>query len=195
MNEHTHQGQGGKPPPSNANGLPEGDRAHELMSLVLEHYIKHHEVVFKKLHIAQEATVKSLQELEKMAPGLQSKSGNTIDDIRKYEHMWGAIIEMFKAHGATEDDLERIEHVLLAIPRAIKQHYDAIIEQDKALQKLIASLNTDEYKKAVAIINEVQSRPNPMSGLGPEEYKPAPSAVHNAVPSYQFSVDMLRNRD
>lgn len=189
------QGQGGKPPPGNANGgWPDPDMANDLMAVVLEHYIRHHEVVFKKLHVAQEATVKSIEELENMSSSLRSKSGHNIEDIRKYDHMWSAIIEMFKAHGATEDDLDRIEQVLLTIPRAIKQHYDMMVAQDQALQALIASLDTEEYKKAVKIINEVQSRPNPMSGLGPEEYKPVPSKIPS-VPSYQFTVDMMRNHD
>ncbi len=182
--------------PSNMNaGYPEPDTAHDLMQLVLEHYVVHHQVVFKKLHHAQTATIQSIQELENMSAALQATSGHSVEDIRKYDHMWSAIIEMFKAHGATEDDLERIEDVLLTIPRAIKKHYDIIMEQDKALQKLISGLNTEEYKKACMIINEVQSRPNPMSGLGPEEYKPVATAKTPAVPSYKFSIDMLRDLD
>lgn len=181
---------------SNANGAwPDPDTSNDLMQIVLEHFVVHHQVVFKKLHVAQEATIKSLEELEKMSEALQAKSSHSVDDIRKYETMWGVIIEMFKSHGATEDDLDRIEQVLIGIPRAIKKHYDVMVAQDQALQSLIKSLDTDEYKKAYRIINEVQSRPNPMSGLGPEDYGPVSTPVAKGVPSYQFTVDMLRNLD
>lgn len=182
--------------PSNINsGFPDADQAHELMHLVLEHYVTHHQVVFKKLEHAQNATVKSIKELEGMSASLQAKAGHSVEDIRKYDHMWAAIIQMFKAHGATEDDLERIEQVLLTIPRAIKRHYDMMVEQDKALQKLIASLDTEEYRKACMIINEVQGRPNPMTGLGPEEYNAHPSGKEGPVSSYKFSINMLRDLD
>lgn len=186
----------GKNAASNMNaGYPDPDQAHDLMHLVLEHYVTHHQVVFKKLHHAQNATTKSINELENMSASLQAKAGHSVEDIRKYDHMWGAIIEMFKAHGATEDDLERIEQVLLTIPRAIKRHYDMMVEQDKALQTLIKSLDTEEYRRACKVINDVQSRPNPMSGLGPEEYKPPPASKEAAVSSYKFSIDMLRDLD
>lgn len=181
--------------PSNVNaGYPDADKAHELMHLVLEHYVTHHKVVFQKLEHAQKATIQSIKELESMSASLQAKAGHSVEDIRKYDQMWGAIIEMFKAHGATEDDLERIEQVLLTIPRAIKHHYEILVAQDKALQTLMKSLDTEEYRRAVMLINEVQGRPNPMTGLGPEEYKPLASKVA-AVSSYKFSVDMLRERD
>lgn len=45
-----------------------------------------------------------------------------------------------------------------------------MLAQDKALQALIAQLADDKYMKAFALINEVQSRINPLTGLGPEEY-------------------------
>ncbi len=178
----------------------EPERADELMELVLDYYVRHHQVVFKKLHKAQEATVKSIEELE----GLSVSAGTAAQPadqaklhmVREYDQMWEQIIILFKAHGATEEDLARIENILLGIPRTIKRHYDMLVQQDKELQALIASLKTDEYKQACEIIGKVQSMPNPMTGLTQREYVSAPVAELLAKPSsYQISPHILRNDD
>ena len=176
---------------------PDPDQAHLLMEVVLQHFVTHHKVVVRKLHVAQEATLKSLEELESRLDDINSHSdAASLDNIRRYEHMWGQIIEMFKAHGATEQDLDRIEQVLLTIPRTIKKYYEVMIEQDRALKAMIASLDSDEYRKATAVINKVQSRPNPMSGLTRDDYD-EDLPVYNVpiAPSYEISVESMKNHD
>lgn len=178
----------------------EPGRADELMELVLDYYIKHHQVVFKKLHKAQEATHKSIAELEglSLAAGTDAPPADEakLHIVREYDQMWEQIITLFKAHGATEEDLARIEDILLGIPRTIKRHYDMLVQQDRELQALIASLKTEEYKKACQIISKVQSMPNPMTGLTHEEYVSAPVAEVLPTPSsYQISPHILRNDD
>jgi hypothetical protein len=160
----------------NKQGNLQDKASQEIMALVLDHYVKYHNVVLKKLQIAQEATAKSIGELKTLPEGqgaAREQVGN-LDDAEIYDEMWGDIIRIFKSHGISEEDMKKIEAILLIIPRQIKAHYDAIMAEDRALQVLIRKLNSDEYKKAYEIVREVQIRQNPMSGLGPEEYDDVP---------------------
>ncbi|MCB1530787.1 MAG: hypothetical protein H6853_06460 [Rhodospirillales bacterium] len=155
--------------------MPDRETSHEVMKLVLDHYIKHHSVVLKKLQIAQEATAKNLEEIRGISGRLGAEEKDSpLDDARKYDDLWGSIISAFEEHGISEEDMKRIEDILLVIPRQIKVHYERIMEEDKALCRLIEKLNSPEYKKAYDIVKQVQAKENPMSHLGPEEYEDVP---------------------
>lgn len=143
----------------------------EATNHALEHYMRHHEVVLRKLRHAHEATVTSIRELEAMLHAVEEAAEHgDLAEVRKYDGLWEGIINTFRHAGISEDELSRVEDVLLDIPRAIRVHYDELIRQDQTLQKMIADLGADKYKRAFAIIREAQSAINPMSGLPADEY-------------------------
>ena len=148
------------------------EQAEEATLAVMEHYIRHHEVVLRKLRHAHEATVASIREIEEMMAGLDDAVGHQkeLAEVRKYDGLWVTIIDMFRQAGVSETELGKIEGVLTGIPRAIKVHYDALVEKDKVLLKMIEDLGAEKYRKAFEMIRRVQSEPNPMTGLSPYEY-------------------------
>ena len=149
----------------------DADSAHEAMACVMEHYIRHHEVVLKKLTHARDATVASIREIEDMVKRLDTAAANDeLKEVRKYDGLWAAIIEMSRHAGVSEEELSRIEDVLTEIPRAIKLHYDSLLKQDKALLEMIEQLSHEKYRRAFDVIRKAQSGPNMMSGLEPDEY-------------------------
>jgi hypothetical protein len=155
-----------------AAAVSDAQKAHEAMMCVMEHYVRHHEVVLKKLSHAREATLTSIREIEALFADVENaRAHNELKEIRKYDKLWDSIIESFREAGISEDDLNNIESVLDDIPRAIRKHYELLLAQDKALQALIAQLADEKYQKAFALIKDVQGLSNPMTGLGPEEYE------------------------
>lgn len=147
-------------------------QAEEATLAVMEHYIRHHEVVLRKLNHAHKATLDSIQEIEQMMAALDDATAHRheLAEVRKYDGLWITIIDMFRQAGVSETELGKIEGVLGGIPRAIKTHYDALVAQDKVLLKMIDDLGAEKYRRAFALIREVQSKPNPMTGLSPHEY-------------------------
>lgn len=134
----------------------------DLMQTVLEHYLKHHEIVLKKLVHAQKATEMSMDKLREM-----SETG-TVGNV---DEMWGEIIEMFRNFGASEDELFGIENLLGTVPSTIKEPYVELVEQDEELQQLKSELNSDKYQKAKQAVSKVQDEPNPMSHMTADDYK------------------------
>ena len=141
----------------------------EIMALAMEHYLVHHQVVLKKLQHAQTATRQSFQEIERM-PDQKRQTART--EIEKYDAFWKKTIDMFKSSGIAEEGLQQIEKVLTTIPRIIKKFYDALVRADAELLDLMRQIASDKYKKAYSVIYKLQSKPDMMSGLGPEEFEP-----------------------
>ncbi len=139
---------------------PEHNKA--LTTTVLDHYLKHHELVLKKLLLVQKATQISIEKLTRLASGASPEEFDTI---------WDETIEMFKNCGVSEEELFAIEDVLVTIPKAIKDPYQTMIDEDDSVQALLKQINRQEYEKAMVAIKKVQSKTNPMSGLGPDEYE------------------------
>lgn len=135
----------------------------DLMQTVLEHYLKHHEIVLKKLIHAQKATEMSMQKLQQLSDN-DSSSGNI-------DAQWSDIIEIFRDFGANEDELFGIEELLGAVPTPIKEPYVELVENDQELQQLKAELKSDEYHKAREIVQKVQSEPNPITGMTADDYR------------------------
>lgn len=139
------------------------------MACVMEHYIRHHEVVLKKLNHAHQATLDSISELEAMMATL-NRADADIHEIRKYDKLWAGIIELFRESGVSEDELNKIEKLLEEIPRVIHKHYEILLQKDKALLAMIEELGADKYRRAFDMIRQAQSGPNAMSGLDPAAY-------------------------
>lgn len=134
----------------------------DLMQTVLDHYLKHHEIVLKKLMHAQKATEMSMELLREMA------NADLADNI---DAQWSEIITMFNDFGADEDELFGIEEVLGSVPTPIKEPYVELVENDTEIQELKKDLDSQEYRKAREAIRKVQAEPNPMTGMTAVEYE------------------------
>lgn len=146
-------------------------QAEDATLAVMEHYIRHHEVVLRKLTHAHEATIASIQEIEAMMADLDDAARtHELAEVKKYDGLWLTIIDMFRGAGVSETELGKIEGVLTGIPHAIKTHYDALVEKDKVLMKMIEDLGAEKYRRAFELIRKAQSGTNPMSGLSSHEY-------------------------
>lgn len=158
--------------------LPDHDTAHEIMEVAFEHYFMHTEAVMKKLSHAKDATDLGLKEISK---------------VKSYGDVWDEILEKFTMAGLSEDGLKHIESILGTMPKVIDDIYESLVTADAELQELEKELSSDRYKEALDQINEIQSQPNQMSGLGPEEYDidlyevEMPEKVDVEVEVYKFS--------
>lgn len=132
---------------------------------VLEHYLKHHQVVLKKLEHARTATSQSIQ--ENKAPAQE------IQEALPYDMVWEKIIDMFRVGGMSEAELNEIEKILGSVPRAIKIIYDVLVKQDAFLQALITELQSEHYIRAIEYTRQVQKKKNPMTGLTGDYYDSA----------------------
>lgn len=135
--------------------LPDHDTAHEIMEVAFEHYFMHTEAVLKRLAHAKNATQQSLDGLMK---------------VQAYGNVWDEILDKFMAAGLSEDGLQRIELLLGGMPKMIDDVYSTLVQADRELVSLEEELESARYRDALEQIEEIQSRPNQMSGLGPEEY-------------------------
>lgn len=135
--------------------LPDHDTAHEIMEVAFEHYFMHTEAVLKRLGYAKDATNQSLEGLLK---------------VKSYRGVWDEILGKFIEAGLSEDGLQRIELVLGNMPKMIDEIYTTLVEADRELASLEEELGSEKYRQALEQIEEIQSQPNQMSGLGPEEY-------------------------
>ncbi len=172
------------------------DQSFEAMSLVFDHYLNHHKAVFKKLHHARDATQQSYEELEALTGDLRENPDppEPLTQAHAHDAMWGSILDIFKDYGATEDELDAIDTILTDIPRQIKAYYDNLVEQDQVLKELISKLHTAEYKQALSMIREVQSRPNPVTGE--VEKKPAISIdLNDMMKPTAFRYDAPKSND
>lgn len=148
------------------------------MMLVLDHYLKHHQIVLKKLRIAKQSTHISINEIKDIKERFDLKT--EIKEFKDIDHMndlWTEIISLFEHSGISEEELHEIEKVLITVPKAIKQHYVKLLEQDQELTKLIETIQSDRYQKAYKIVKDIQNEPNPMSGLEAKEYNKHTSSV------------------
>lgn len=138
-----------------AYNQPDHDTAHDMMTLAFEHYFKHSEAVQKRLEHAKAATNESLDNVNK---------------LKDYGTEWDEILGRFQSVGLSEEALQHIEGLLGDMPKIIDEVYSSLIASDQELQKLEEELASEKYQVALNNIDTIQQQPNPMSGLGPEEY-------------------------
>lgn len=182
------------PPTGNQDfNFPPPEQADMLMDLVLDHYIKHHAVVLKKLEHAQSATTQGLQEVKSFVEGManithtpHSETPHSEDELQKYDALWDSIISIFRQSGISEDELTQIEQILLTTPKIIRKYYEVLTEQDKALQRLIEELNAPAYEQAMKVVSRVQAHPNPMTMLTPDEYDDYEPAESSKVQAFKI---------
>ncbi|HOO82008.1 MAG TPA: response regulator [Alphaproteobacteria bacterium] len=151
-------------------GWPEEEEATSLTKMLLEHYMRHHEIVFMKLKFAQDATQKSIHQLRSTHEKVRHRDNTNIHEFNDFEKMWEEIIQIFLNGGLAEEELFKIEKLVTTIPEDIKKHYNTLSAQDKSFLSLVESLNADAYKKAKNRVTALQKQPNPLHGKTPEEY-------------------------
>lgn len=160
-------------PPKQPEWVSEGE-SQDLTKMLLENYLKHHEIVFSKLKFAQEATKQSLDHIRQTYESAQSggESGNVLE-FKNFDKMWEEIIHMFIQGGLSEDEIFKIENIITTIPPDIKEHYNELTAKDKDFVKLVESMNVAAYKKAKSKVAELQAQPNIMSGMSKADYQQA----------------------
>jgi hypothetical protein len=114
------------------------DEKRKVMETVLEHYLKHHEAVLRKMQIAQQATKETYQEIEQ----------NEIN-IDECHEDWEENIKSFINAAISEEGLTKIDDVLLTIPENIKESYDELIQAETHLVELLADLTSEKYQEAI----------------------------------------------
>lgn len=159
-------------PPKQTEWVSEGE-SQDLTKMLLENYLKHHEIVFSKLKFAQEATKQSLDHIRQTYESAQSGDAGNVLEFKNFDKMWEEIIHMFVQGGLSEDEIFKIENIITTIPPDIKEHYNELTAKDKDFVKLVESMNVAAYKKAKSKVAELQAQPNIMSGMSKADYQQA----------------------
>lgn len=157
--------------PEQAKDWPDEEEAISLTEMLLEHYMRHHEIVLTKLKFTQEATRKSIDEIRATHEKMRGLDNTNIHQFSDFEKMWEEIISMFVQGGLPEDALFEIEKLVSSVPSDIKKHYDELSQQDKSFLALVESLNSHAYKKAKEKVVSLQEQPNPLHGRTDKDYK------------------------
>ncbi len=150
---------------------PEASEAKALTDTLLDHYFKHHEIVFKKLKIAQDATHHCIEEVRETYKKVREKDNTNILGFKDFDKMWEDVLNLFVKGGLAEEDLFEIEKLVSVVPKDIRARYDIISQQDKSFLALVDSLNATAYKKAKERVVALQAQPNPYTGRTSADYK------------------------
>lgn len=156
-----------------AEEWPNNEETSALTSMLLDHYLKHHEIVLAKLRFAQDATKTCIDEVRNVHEKIKSHDNTSIHAFKDFDKMWEEVLDMFMKGGLSEDEMAEIEKMVTAMPKDIKKHYDALSIQDKTFLKLVESLNTNAYQKAKQKVSTLQAQPSPLSGRTSEDLKQA----------------------
>ena len=160
-----------KPEEAPAEPWPDEEEAASLTATLLDHYMKHHEIVLSKLQFAQDATKQCIQEIRNTHEKLHEKDNTNVHEFNDFDKMWEEVIKMFMTGGLSEDEIFEIEKLMTTIPEDIKKEYDSLSQQDKSFLALVESLNTNAYKNAQKRVVKLQAQPNPLNGKTSEDYQ------------------------
>ena len=171
--------------------MPKPEAFVSVMMDSYEYYSMRRQAINRKLRHAQTATKCSLREItENQQPDNDENIPEAIAAIDTYDKLWADVIARFSESFMPEGALEKIEEILLALPKMIMKFYKILVTQDTTLQKLLTELLSDKYKRAQEAISAIQSKPCPLSGLGPEEFSFPEDAVKinsSAARAYRIS--------
>lgn len=160
---------------------PSEEESESLTCMLLEHYLKHHEIVLAKLRFAQEATQIGLSDIKKFHQNLKKKEQDHAltpeKDLKDFDIMWERIIRMFLKGGLSEQDLFDIERIVTQIPEDIKVHYDGLTQQDKDFLTRVEALNKMGYERAKQRVFNLQLLPSPLTGKSALDYHAEPARV------------------
>lgn len=142
------------------------EAADDVMTYVMDYYLKHYDIVFKKLGHARDATKDSIDELAE-----KKNADAELKVAQQYDSMWDKVIDDYTSSGVSQEELDRIDDVLTKIPQLIKKFYEVRVQQDSLLLELVEKIQSPEYKKAIEITKKIQSRPDLLSGLDPDVFE------------------------
>lgn len=150
---------------------PNEQDSEKLTKTLLEHYMKHHEIVLSKLKFAQTATKTCIDEVRQVQERVKGLDKESIKDFHDFDAMWQEIISLFVQGGISQEELFEIEKLVTAIPKDIKTHYDELTQEDKDFLALVESLNTAAYHKARERVSELQAQPSPFNGKTSQDFE------------------------
>lgn len=165
---------------------PDDDEAESLTQTLLDHYLKHHELVFSKLKVAQTATHECMQEVRDVYQKVKDRDNTNVMQFRDFDKMWEDVLNLFMEGGLSEDDIFEIEKLITVIPKDIRREYDRISQQDKSFLALLDSLNATAYKKAKEKVVKLQAQPNPLNGRTSEDYHNQDDDEHESAKAFLF---------
>lgn len=174
-------------------GWPTEEASRTITHLLLESYMKQHEIILSKLHLAKNATSQSIEEIRKTHDKVKSLDNQSITRFNDFEKMWSDIIELFMNSGISGDALDQIDEIIAKMPKDIKSHYQELTQQDKSFLTLVESLNKEAYNKARKRVAALQEQPNPLNGKCSADYKgsitaaPHSEAKDQSVEFYFFN--------
>lgn len=152
---------------------PNEEESLSLTHLLLDHYVKHHELVLMKLKFAQSATRKSIDQIRNVHEKIKDVTTNNIKEFKDFDTMWEDVISMFLEGGLSEDSIFKVEDLITKMPKEIEDHYNDLNQSDKNFITLVESLNRNAYQKALEKVVQFQKQPNPFSGKTSEHFKVA----------------------
>ena len=175
--------------------LPTPQESDHIMECMMTHYIMQNDIIKSKLKHAQSATRQRMAEIEQDTANEQTqKKINALKKVKKLDGLWDKLIGLLQEIGLSEEDIESIDETVTSTPKTIRKYYDILVEQDRELSNLIHEMESHSFKSAYLqsrkAIQEVQKRPNEMSGLPASEYDPAPE---NIVSTSGFEIITLPN--
>lgn len=170
---------------SDENNWPQGEEADFMMECLMGNYLMKNEVVRAKLHHARQATRKNLDKLEKLIDDTNPDTAiKELGKAKKLDVLWTQLVQLLSEIGLAEEDIADIETTITKAPKNIRDCYDILLEQDRNLSNLIYEMESDTFadahEQARDIREKIQSQPNPMSGLMPEEYEPAAADIRSS---------------
>lgn len=154
---------------------PNPEESNALTNMLMEHYLRHHEIILTKLRFAQGATKQSIEEIRNMHEKIRESKGSQESELNDFGDMWERIIKMFMQGGLSEKALFDIEKIVTQIPDDIKQHYNDLTSKDKDFLSRVESLSKSGYEKAKKRILNLQEEPNPLTGKTATDYQAAVS--------------------
>jgi len=126
------------------------------MDDVINHYITHHKTILKKLELAKNATLQSIDAAE---------------GIKPFKTQWDDRIEEFNSAWVSEESLFEIEEVLSHMPDDVRPKYEMLVSSELELQSLITELGEFNYETSRKAVRKIQDKQFKKIGLSPDIYE------------------------
>ncbi len=152
---------------------PNDQESNALTNMLMEHYLRQHEIVLTKLRFTQDATKASINEIRNIHEKVKETDDAQESDLKDFSSMWEHIINMFVEGGLSEQALFDIEKIITQIPDDIKQHYDDLTSKDKDFLARMEKLNKSGYNSAKERVLNLQEEANPLTGKTAADYQEA----------------------
>ncbi|MEM9469171.1 MAG: response regulator [Pseudomonadota bacterium] len=152
---------------------PNPEESNSLTTMLMDHYLRHHEIVLTKLRFAQDATKSSIDDIRNIHEKIKETKGSQESNLNDFGDMWESIIKKFVNGGLSEQALFDIEKIITQIPDDIKQHYDDLTNKDKEFLRRMEKLNKSSYASAKKRVLSLQEEPNALTGKTSQDYQKA----------------------